>query len=78
VSVQRKVSFIVKIDADDREAVERALLNLSRDVGMGLCGTGVSGSPSSGYVYSYAEPANGLSHDEYFVQLSKELRADRP
>ena len=71
--IQRKVSFIVKIDGDDRDAVASALLNLSRDVSMGLHGVGISGSPSSGYAYSYAEPTNGLDHDEYFKQLAVEL-----
>lgn len=75
---ERKVTFLLKVGADDRESLASALFNIATQVDRNeIGGKGVSGGCDSGCIWEYRE-GEGPTHDEYFAQLNAHLEERRP
>lgn len=75
---ERKVVFLLKVGADDRQSLANALWSIADQIERREINgpTGVSGGYDSGYIYEFRE-GDGPSHDEYFEQLNAHLEAQR-
>jgi hypothetical protein len=70
---RRAVILELNLQADSREALLTALMNIERRIASGDLLTGVSGGPDSGYIYHYEE-RDHPTHEEYVQQLKDWVR----
>jgi hypothetical protein len=69
---QRACRLLLNLQADSREELAGALYNMASRIERGEMSKGVSGGPSSGYIYELVEGEHP-THDDYFQQLTAYL-----
>jgi hypothetical protein len=70
----RAVRLTLKLDADDIGELSSALHNIADSAERGELTTGVSGGPSSGYIYELLQDPT-ITHDSYHAALREYLDA---
>lgn len=73
---RRRVMFELKIGADSVKDLIRSLEQLIFDIANGAPPQSVSGSPHSGYNYTYSEDET-ITHESYHAQLRDYLNNRR-
>lgn len=68
----RQLRLTLILDADDRDSMSTALMNLSLQVDRNELTVGVSGSPSAGYMYELLQDT-AQTHETYFEKVRQYL-----
>lgn len=74
---QRAARLTLKLVADTRAELVAALMNIATAIDREQMTTGVSGGPSSGYIYE-VEINKEPSHDAYFESVRAYLESLKP